>query len=79
MRLHSTQSRGARSGPTTRPRLPKQGRGTFYSPLLGVGVVSMWEQVELSGGPLWGAVLYDIDHESGSHRPEVALLGPVSP
>lgn len=39
----------------------------------------MWEQVELSGGPLWGAVLYDIDHESGSHRPEVALLGPVSP
>lgn len=61
-----------------RPRLPKQGMELFNSSLLGVAVVLMWEQVELSGGPL-GAVLYDIGHESGSRRPEVALLGPVSP
>ena len=62
-----------------RSRLPKQGHGTFYSPLRRVGVVFMWEQVEPSGGPPWGPVLYDIDQESVSHWPEVVLLGPVSP
>lgn len=38
---------------------------------MGAGGALRWASV--------GLLLYDTDHEPGSHRPVVAMLGPVSP